>query len=144
MQKTCSQSITINLPDGEILCPGREIVFRCEVHNSLTIAWRSNEYIQRDGNTIRFATFDDPGMTKSNAENPTTIATFVNKSSNTLVSDLRIILSSVYPTPSVTCLHNNGTTVSKLFQVITSEYIIILYNVHVTTGEATCTSNNLG
>ena len=134
MQRTCSQTVTVNVADGSVLCPGQEIVFRCEVRNSLTIAWRSNEYIQRDGNTLRFATFENPGITKSNVENPTSIATFVSESSDTLVSDLRIIVSSVYPTFSVTCLHNDGTTDLKSFQV-TSEYI--------TTVEAACTSNNL-
>ena len=100
-------TLTSTISAGEIICPGEEILFICETRGSSTIAWTSDEYI--DGR-LEFSTGVSLNDTRQGFIDPNTIATFVNSTveggtTRVLVSQLRIIVSSISSTPSVTCIH---------------------------------------
>lgn len=119
-------TVTSTITVGEIVCPGEEVIFTCETRGSLTIAWTSDEYIN---DRLEFNTGDDldgvlPGFIDRN-----TMATFVNDTvegtTRVLVSQLRIIVSSISLTPSVTCIHvRDAIPDTFTFQVLGMSLVI--------------------
>ena len=85
------------------------MTFTCETRGSPILAWTSNEYIERGGTQLEFATFNDVGDTRISPVNPNTIATLIAKfyenGIGVLRSTLRIRALSEFLNSSVNCLH---------------------------------------
>ena len=75
-------------------CPGEEITFTCETVGSPSIGWTSDEYIERDGNPLEFAQFDNVENMQHSPVNPETVVTLINKNidGGILKSQLRIVV----------------------------------------------------
>lgn len=108
------------LYNGNLACPGDEVIFVCQTMGSSVIAWTSEEYIGSGGTQIQFAA----GVRSTNIQQiGTTIATLtgdrMENGLQVLTSTLRVNVSSMYPNPSVTC-HDvgNGTSKTANFNVI--------------------------
>lgn len=82
------------------------------------IWWTSDEYI---GGQLRFNAGDNLNSIRSSSTNPNTVATLVDNTfgdgTEVLVSELRIIVSSVYMTPYVICEHGIGIDDGFSFRV---------------------------
>ena len=117
-----SQVITKNLTDDQPVCPGQAISFTCVTRGSPTIAWISDEYIERRGPGLQFNKFSRLNITESSPVNPKTVAFLVNKTVegglDVLASQLRIVVVSKFSTASVTCVHGNGSRRVESFQVL--------------------------
>ena len=84
----------------------------CETRGSAFLIWTSDEYI---GDQLDFNTGNSLNLTQRGSVDSNTTATFISNTiegSTTivLVSQLRIIVSSVSLTPSVTCTHGRDNT----------------------------------
>ena len=106
----------------EDLCPGEEANIICETRGSSIIAWTSEEYIERGGTQLEFATFNRVGETRVSPVNPNTVATLIEKSVDSngnmqvLQSQLRIIASV---DSTVTCINvDNGMSTSIRIQIL--------------------------
>ena len=114
----------MDISAGEIVCPGKEIIFTCVSRDAGIITWTSGEYV---GNPIDFISRDTPGETREGSVDPNTIATLIDSSIEqgtipVLVSTLRITVSSVSLTPSVTCIHSRSENFT--FQVLGMDLIV--------------------
>ena len=89
---------------------------------SVVIGWSSNEYIGV-GDQLEYSVGQSLDVTQRGVIDSNTIASFINDTDDNgtpvLVSQLRIIVSSISSTPSVTCIHgsNNIRNIST-FQVL--------------------------
>jgi hypothetical protein len=118
-----SQSVTVtsDISPGDILCPGREVIFTCTTRDTAILAWTSNEYI---GNRLEFNSRDSFDEIRRGSIDSNTMATFINRTLENgsilvLVSQLRIIVSSNSLNPSVTCIHNRDNLPDTFnFQVL--------------------------
>ena len=124
-------TITTDISAGEIVCPGNEVIFTCVVRDTGIIAWTSDEYI---GDRLEFNSRDMFGETRQGSIDPNTIATFVNSSIEegsilVLVSQLRIIVSSISLTPSVTCIHDRDDIPDTFtFQVLGMSLVMFSFS----------------
>ena len=103
------------------VCPEREITFTCTTTGSAIIAWVSNEYIEPGGAQLRLASFNRPGDMQNSTFNPNTFATLTRNEMDMslLESQLRIIPTSNYLNPSVTCINgDHGTMNMTSFQML--------------------------
>ena len=64
------------LYNGRLACPGDEIIFRCETRGSLTIAWRSAEFIGPGGRQLQFANVESSPKSLNGTED--TVATLID------------------------------------------------------------------
>ena len=120
------QTLTTESPtlySGNLACSGDQITFVCETKGSSIIAWTSNEYIGQGGAQLQFAAAEVPSLANTLHGTGDTVATFTdNRVENrvqVLTSTLRVTASSVYPNPSVTCIHvDNDTRRTVSFSVI--------------------------
>ena len=71
-------NVISSIPPGEVLCPGREVVFTCVTRGSEFIAWMSDDYIG-GGRQLEFSTANEIGA-KSRRSNA--LATLVIKTNN--------------------------------------------------------------
>jgi hypothetical protein len=124
IQSTMDQSVSLSIEtpqlyNGRFACPDDEITFLCETKGSSTISWSSNEYIGQGGAQLQFAAIEVIN-TKHRIGNTT--ATFTDKRTEdgvqVLQSTLRVTATSMYPNPSVTCIHGNEGRRSANFSVI--------------------------
>ena len=112
--------VTSTVSDGEVVCPGEEVILTCMTRDSIILIWISDEYI---GDQIRFTTVNSLNETRRDSVYNSTIATFVNDTTEggirVLVSQLRIIISTNSLNPSVTCIDgsNNERNITT-FQVL--------------------------
>ena len=128
------QSLCIQSPelyDGSLACPGDEIIFICETRGSSIIAWGSDEYIGPGGAQLQFAEVSSASDVRRGIGN--TIATLtdnrIESGVRVLTSTLRVIASSMYPNPSVTCIHiDDETSRTANFNVIGK---LIIDHVHL-------------
>ena len=121
--KVNCQSLSSDLPADEPVCPGQVVTFTCETRGSLILAWTSDEYIERGGTRLDFATFNNVGYTRISPVNPNTnatlIANFDENGVRVLRSTLRIVTLSGFLNSSVNCLHIGDGTMN------TSRVIVI-------------------
>ena len=113
-------TVTSNISAGESICPGEVLLFTCMTVQSEIITWISDEYI---GDQIEFDTANNIDETRQASADPNTIATLINNTAENgmpvLVSQLQITVSSIFSTPSVTCVHgSNGIPELSTFQVL--------------------------
>ena len=91
------------------LCPGDVVNITCVTRTSSILAWTSDEYIEKGGTQLVFATFNNVGDRKSSPINNNTFATLTAKfyegTVPVLESQLHIIVSSTTTSSTVTCLH---------------------------------------
>ena len=126
-----SQLITVNstIPAGAITCPGEEVNITCETRGSAVLIWTSSDYV---GGQLEFNAGNSLEEIRRGSVDPNTIATFLTNileggTTRVLVSQLRIIVSSISLTPSVTCIHGrDNTPVTFTFQVLGSNLIVII------------------
>ena len=101
----------------------------CETRGSAFLIWTSDEYI---GDQLDFNTGNSLNLTQRGSVDSNTTATFISNTiegSTTivLVSQLRIIVSSVSLTPSVTCTHGrDNTPVTFAFRVLGMSPTVLL------------------
>ena len=122
LESVISQDISItSTMDQEFACPGHPITFTCVTRGSLSITWQSYEYIEDIGTRIRFNTHTYPGSTEGSHVYPSTIATFINLTSengvNILTSQLRIEASADFSIGTVKCIHGDGRINSSMVRV---------------------------
>ena len=105
-------TITSSISEGEIVCPGETVTFTCVTRGTIILIWSSEEYI--GAINIDFNERDNINRPVQASRNNNTLATLVNVSmdgsTRVLVSQLRIIVSSVSLTPSVTCINELDRT----------------------------------
>lgn len=125
---TASLQIVLSsqLPEGQRVCPGDQIVFTCMTNGSASLAWSSDDYIGRGGIQLEFASFHDPGRIARNQGSPIgTQATLIskeieeNETKGILESQLNIIVTSDYQIATINCLHvDTGSQESTVFQLL--------------------------
>ena len=108
---SCEVVLNSTLPKGQLACPGDEITFTCMIRGSptltnLIIAWSSIHYIG-ENDLLQFTTSNMMGNTYSSMINVDVVATLTNNAIvsgvSVLESQLRIIVSENFSTPTVTC-----------------------------------------
>ena len=114
--------------DDHFACPGQQIIFTCETRGSSIIAWKSEEFIGSGGAQTQFIQTQNNGSERWYGD---TVATLVDNriegGIRLLVSTLRITAMSMYPNPSVTCIHtDDGNWNTTTFRVIGKHFQIIL------------------
>ena len=101
--------LTSTLFNGDTAYEGQQVVFTCVTTGTDDIlTWRSEHYIEG----ILQVSFHDPlGSTDSNPQNPSTVATLINATSNggviVIESRLRITASMQNSISSVSCQINS-------------------------------------
>ena len=107
-------SLESNLNEGSIAYDAQNVTFRCTIRGTGTIlSWISDDYIGLGGVVLQFASIDSPGLTVSSSENPNTIATLINATTNAntgvtqIVSELHITASIQYSTAAISCRINS-------------------------------------
>ena len=117
-----TQVITSTLTDDQRQCPGQPVVFTCVTRGSQTIAWTSLEYIGPAGVRLLLASFDVIGSPIVSQINPSVQASLVNRSLDNgvqvLESELHIVISSEFPSATISCVLSNGTQSDATFQVL--------------------------
>ena len=114
--------VTSTLAAGQPVCPGDIIKFTCTTRGSLTIAWRSEEYVETGGTRLEFDAFRDINSTERSPIHRDTVATFISRADEgdvaVLKSQLRVVASSDFPTSTVMCIHSNGSLDTVSFQLL--------------------------
>ena len=126
-------SIVTPLHNGNLACAGDQITFECETRGSSIISWASDEYIRRGDTLLQFSSAD-PLMTGRRGVNDTEAILTVNRIENgvqVLVSTLRITATSMYPTPSVICIHGDESRSNANFSVIGKHILFYTFFHHL-------------
>ena len=99
--------LTSTLFDGDTAYEGQEVSFICFTKNNAQynfLTWCSDDYLDQP---LQISIHDDPGQPHFNYQNPSTVATLVNFTTNggvtMMVSQLWIIASTRNSTSSVGC-----------------------------------------
>ena len=97
------------------------MTFTCETRGSPILAWTSDEYIERGGTQLEFATFNDVNDTRISPVNSKTIATlianFEENGVRVLRSTLRIRALSGFLNSSVNCLGDGTMNTSRILVI---------------------------
>ena len=125
---TASLQIVLSsrLPEGQRVCPGDQIGFTCMTNGSASLAWSSDDYINRGGIQLEFTSYHDPGRIARNRGSPIgTQAALIskeieeNETRGILESELNIIVTSDYQIATINCLHvDTATQESTRFQLL--------------------------
>ena len=104
-----SVQLTSTLFEGDVAYDGQRVSFTCIATSTDDIlTWSSDHYI---GDILQIGFHDGPGFTDSNQQNPSTVATLINTTSNggvmVIESRLQIIASMQNPISSVSCHINS-------------------------------------
>ena len=105
------ESVQIRVPssDRQFHCPGEVVIFTCETMSSLTIEWRSTDYI--DSLLFQYGAYDPIGTILYNPSNHDIFANFTGKRNESgltvLESQLHVRIGYNTSSPSVTCVHAN-------------------------------------
>ena len=116
---TCS--IVTPLHNGNLACSGDQITFECETRGSSIISWASDEYIGQGDTLLQFSSADPAEMRRLDGIGDTVAILTVNRIENgvqVLVSTLRVTATSMYPNPSVICIHGDESRSKANFSVI--------------------------
>ena len=101
--------LTSTLFDGYVAYEGQQVNFTCiTISNDSIVTWISDHYI---GGFLPIVFDDDPGVSHSNQQNPSTVATLINATSNggvmVIKSQLQITASMQNPNSSISCRINS-------------------------------------
>ena len=112
--------VTSTISADQAVCPGEVVIFTCVTRQSAVITWTSDTYI---GDQIGFDFASNVNETRMGSVDRNTVATLLNNTDEdgvpVLVSQLRIIVSTVSSNPTVTCVHgSDGIPHPSTFQVI--------------------------
>ena len=118
------QELASTLREGNLTCPGEEVIFKCTIRGSstlpvLVLEWRSAEYIGQDG-SLQLSTTDSLGEVEESMMDGivTATATLINSTNIggvlILESTLRIVANEA---SVVTCRGTNGVTESIEFSI---------------------------
>ena len=114
-------SIVTPLHNGNLACSGDQITFECETRGSSIISWTSDEYIGQGDTLLQFSSADPAEMRRLDGIGDTVAILTVNRIENgvqVLVSTLCVTATSMYPNPSVICIHGNESRSKANFSVI--------------------------
>ena len=104
--------LTSTLADGHTAAPEQEVVFTCVTRFSNVLQWSSSEYIGNDGHNIQIYN----GTLGTDVTRGSARAILVRAATENgvlvLVSELRIEVSTLYPTAIIQC-DNNGHGASR-------------------------------
>lgn len=106
--------LTHNLGDDAVAYKGQRVTFRCTitVGRHIVITWSSDDYIGTGGDNLQLLSIDPEGQNTTNTRNPTTIAFLINTTRInrviTVISELQLTASELYPTSNVSCGINGG------------------------------------
>ena len=96
------------------------MIFTCETRSSLTVEWRSIEYI--DSLLFQFGAHDPIGTLLFNPTNHAIFANFTGKRNENgltvLESQLHIRIGPNASSPSITCVHANGNMDTIILRVL--------------------------
>lgn len=122
-----SQSVDITsstISSGDVVCPGEEGIFTCELRGGTIILWTSDGYIV----DVLQNSFPDDSVndTIRDPVNQNTSATLISFETSPLmlVSQLRIVVLPRPVVPSITCVHGSNSAVNDIvrFQVLGKNY----------------------
>ena len=113
-----SQTIINKPANDEFQCPGQVVVITCVTRGSFLITWRSIQYI--GANRIEFSTNSNEGAVNvfSNITTASLTRNAMENGVQVLESQLRIIVGSNVPSPSVTCARDSGNADSVTLRVL--------------------------
>jgi hypothetical protein len=112
--------LTHNLGSRAIAYHGQAVTFMCTVNivvdRDIVITWRSEDYIGTGGDGLQLTSIDPVGTT---ANKSTTVVTLTNRTRNngitTIVTQLELIASAMYPDSRVSCKPNGLVRVISTF-----------------------------
>ena len=106
--------------DRQFHCPGEDMIFICETRSSLTQQWRSDEYI--NSSLFQFGAHDPIGTVLYNPANHDIFANFTGRRNENgltvLESQLHIRIGPNASSPSITCVHANGSMDTIVLRVL--------------------------
>ena len=120
--------LTSTLFNGNLALEDQQVNFTCVTHSTDNIVtWVSDHYI---GGFLPIVFDDDPGVSHSNQQNPSTVATLINATSNggvmVIKSQLQIIASMQNPNSSISCrINSHGPMNATTFQTVSGKLIMI-------------------
>ena len=98
------------------------MIFTCETRSSLTVEWRSDEYIDIDSQLFQFGAYDPIGTVLSNPTNHDIFANFTESRNENgltvLESQLHIRIGPNASSPSISCVHANGNMDTIVLRVL--------------------------
>ena len=107
---TARQNVTLNstLTGAHTALPEQEVVFTCITRHSDVLQWSSNEYISSEGRSIQIYHNSTlwKGVSGGNAC-AMLVSTTIENGVIVMVSELRITVSTQYPTATVQCDDND-------------------------------------
>ena len=96
------------------------MIFTCETRSSLTVEWKSDEYI--DSLLFQFGAHDPIGTVLFNPANHDIFTNFTSKRDENgltvLESQLHIRIGPNASSPSITCVHANGNMDTIILRVL--------------------------
>ena len=115
VQPNCCQRISSSIRNGQLLCPGEEIVLTCEIRNELFFRWRNYDYIGGQNGAIKFAFIDEIGTTHRSLDYNTTFANltrndFLVNESLVFESELHLTTRADVSSTSVICVSTKSST----------------------------------
>ena len=113
--------IVTPLHNGNLACLGDQITFECETRGSSIISWASDEYIGQGDTLLQFSSADPAEMRRLDGIGDTVAILTANRIENgvqVLVSTLHVTATSMYPNPSVICIHGDESRSKANFSVI--------------------------
>ena len=117
-------NVTGSLIEGDFVCPNTTINFSCKTQGSITIAWSSAAYIgptRAHGTAqLQFNIWSEVPCTRQDENNPTTIATLIDKSAAQLILETKLEIRATSDS-SITCHHiSEGTNMTINIVVLTT------------------------
>ena len=106
--------LTHNLGDDAVAYKGQRVTFICMITagRHIVITWSSDEYVGTGGDNLQLLSIDPEGQNTTNTRNPTTIAYLISITRSngviTVVSELQLTASELYPTSNISCGINGG------------------------------------
>ena len=112
-----------SIRNGQLLCPGQEIVLTCEITGSRNLTWKNSEYIGRVNDSLQFSVLNNTGTSLRSSVHNTTFAVLTSKllqnKVHQMVSELHIINRADVASTSVSCVDGKGTTNSFSLRSLT-------------------------
>ena len=117
-----SQRILDQTDNRGYQCVGESLIFTCETVGSSVIIWRSDDYVG-EGNQLEFASsFNSPGNREISRVYPETFAILTIDSNEDgtqmLASELHVTVRAGNTSPSISCVHANGSTATTTLRVL--------------------------
>ena len=123
LSRASGESVQIRAPtsDRQFHCPGERAIFTCETRSSLTVEWRSDEYIDSQLH-FQYGAHDPIGTVLYNPANHDIFANFTGSRNENgltvLESQLHIRIGPNAFSPSISCVHANGSMDTIILRVL--------------------------